>query len=152
MTSPSSVSAHLVRAQLVPELLVTDIHASLRFWCDLCGFGVAYDRMDEGFAYLDREGAQVMLEERGRGRNWVTAALETPLGRGVNFQINTTSIQPILVALAGAGWPLFMAPEQKWYRVGATETGVEQFLVQDPDGYLIRFAAGLRKPARAGGE
>ena len=152
MTSPSSDSAHLVRAQLVPELLVADIHASLRFWCDLCGFRVAYDRMDEGFAYLDREGAQVMLEERGRGRNWVTAALETPLGRGVNFQINTTSIQPILVALAGAGWPLFMAPEQKWYRVGPIETGVEQFLVQDPDGYLIRFGAGLRKPARAGGE
>ncbi len=34
-----------------------------------------------------------------------------------------------------------MAPEQKWYRAGAVETGVSQFLVQDPDGYLIRFSA-----------
>jgi hypothetical protein len=36
-----------------------------------------------------------------------------------------------------------MEPEQKWYRTGAVETGVHQFLVQDPDGYLIRFSAHL---------
>ena len=53
------------------------------------------------------------------------------------------SLQPILAALSGAGWPLFMEPEQKWYRVGDDETGVHQFLVQDPDGYLIRFSAPL---------
>ena len=29
--------------------------------------------------------------------------------------------------------PLFLQPETKWYRV------VRQFLVADPDGYLIRF-------------
>lgn len=145
MTSVPPITAPFVRARLVPELLVADIDASLRFWCGLCGFAVAYDRMDEGFAYLDREGAQVMLEERGRGRNWVTAPLDPPLGRGINFQIDTTSIQPILGALADAGWPLFMLPEQKWYRVGEIETGVEQFLVQDPDGYLIRFAAAMAR-------
>lgn len=130
-------------AQLVPELLVDDLGASLRFWRDLCGFAVAYERVDEGFAYLDRGGAQVMLEECGHGRNWVTGPLDPPLGRGVNFQIGVASIRPILAALETAAWPLFMAPERKWYRIGAGETGVEQFLVQDPDGYLIRFAAPL---------
>jgi hypothetical protein len=29
----------------------------------------------ERFAYLDLDGAQVMLEERARGRNWVTGPL-----------------------------------------------------------------------------
>lgn len=129
------------QARLVPELLVANIADSLRFWRDVCGFRVTYDRKDEGFAYLDLDGAQVMLEERGRGRNWITGPLETPLGRGINFQITVGSIQPILEALARAGWPLFMVPEQKWYRVGAVEAGVNQFLVQDPDGYLIRFSA-----------
>jgi catechol 2,3-dioxygenase-like lactoylglutathione lyase family enzyme len=128
-------------ARLVPELLVANINDSLRFWRDVCGFRVAFDRKDEGFAYLDLDGAQVMLEERGRGRNWITGPLEAPLGRGINFQIRVGSIQPILGALERAGWPLFMAPEQKWYRTGAVETGVSQFLVQDPDGYLIRFSA-----------
>jgi catechol 2,3-dioxygenase-like lactoylglutathione lyase family enzyme len=125
----------------VPELLVADVHASLRFWCDLCGFVVVYHRLDEGFAYLDREGAQVMLEERGRGRNWVTGALETPYGRGVNFQVGVRALGPILEALALARWPLFLAAEQKWYRKGNVEVGVHQVVVQDPDGYLVRFSA-----------
>jgi hypothetical protein len=29
--------------------------------------------------------------------------------------------------------------EEKWYRVNDQETGNKQFLVQDPDGYLLRF-------------
>ena len=130
-------------ARLVPELLVSDVTASLRFWRDLCGFGVAFERPGEGFAYLDRDGAQVMLEERGRGRNWMTGAMEAPFGRGINFQVGVREIEPILASLAAAGWPLFMAPEVKWYRTGDVETGVHQFLVQDPDGYLVRFSAGL---------
>ena len=134
-------SEQLVRAQLVPELLVTDIKASLRFWHTICGFEIAYERMDEGFVYLDLNGAQVMLEERGRGRNWITGELEKPLGRGINFQVTVASIEPILNELKKATWPIFMKPEQKWYRAGKMETGVEQFLVQDPDGYLIRFSA-----------
>ena len=128
-------------ARLVPELLVTNIAASLRFWCDLCGFTVLFDRPEERFAYLHREGSEVMLEERGRGRNWITAAMDPPFGRGVNFQIAVSDIQPILRALDQAAWPLFMAPERKWYRTGQVETGVDQFLIQDPDGYLIRFSA-----------
>src|SRR3954452_251831 len=143
MTSAPSTAADFTPARLVPELLVADVTESLRFWRDLCGFRIAYDRPEEGFAYLDLDGAQIMLEERGRTRNWVTGPLETPLGRGINFQIDVKSIHPILAALAGADWPLFMAPEQKWYRAGAVETGVDQFLVQDPDGYLIRFSARL---------
>jgi extradiol dioxygenase family protein len=52
------------RVKLTPELLVTNIDVSLRFWCDLLGFSVAYGRPEEGFAYLDLNGAQVMLEQR----------------------------------------------------------------------------------------
>jgi catechol 2,3-dioxygenase-like lactoylglutathione lyase family enzyme len=143
MTSEPTIAATFAR--LVPELLVTNINESLRFWRDVCGFQVAFDRPDEGFAYLDLDGAQVMLEERGRNRNWITGPLEIPLGRGINFQITVHSIQPIVEALSNAGWPLFMAPEQKWYRTGTVETGVHQFLVQDPDGYLIRFSSPLSK-------
>lgn len=137
MTEPSS------RAALVPELLVVDIGKSLRFWRDVCGFTVIFDRPDEGFAYLDLDGAQVMLDEIGKTRDWVTGPLESPFGRGINLMVRVPAVQPILAALARAGWPLFMEPEEKWYRTGAVESGVHQFLVQDPDGYLIRFSAAL---------
>lgn len=54
---------------LVPELLVTNVNASIEFWCRLCGFTIAYDRPEEGFAYISRGNAHLMLEERGVGRN-----------------------------------------------------------------------------------
>src|SRR5438067_674297 len=110
MTSESSGALNITWARLVPELLVADIRKSLRFWRDLCSFAVAFDRLDEGFAYLDLDGAQIMLEERGRSRKWVTGPLEIPLGRGVNFQITVPAIEPIVAALASAGCPLFMEP------------------------------------------
>ncbi len=124
---------------LVPELLVADIDASLAFWCNLCGFEVVYDRPEEGFAYIARGSAHVMLEQVGVGRNWVTAQLAPPLGRGINFQISVPDLTPILGALNEAGWPLFAELEERWYQVRSGRTGVVQFLVQDPDGYLIRM-------------
>ena len=68
-------------------------------------FQIAFDRLYEGFAYLDLDGAQVMLEERGRNRNWIAGPLETPFGRVVNFQITVKTIDPILASLNAANWP-----------------------------------------------
>lgn len=88
-----------------------------------------------------------MIEQAGIGRNWTPAELERPLGRGVNFQISVESINPLVRSLRDDGWALFMEPEAKWYRTDETEAGVIQFLVQDPDGYLIRFQSSLgRRP------
>jgi catechol 2,3-dioxygenase-like lactoylglutathione lyase family enzyme len=144
MTEPSTWAA------LVPELSVSDIGRSLQFWRDICGFAVLFDRPDEGFAYLDLDGAQIMLDEIGKTRDWVTGPLESPFGRGVNFQVRVPEIEPVVAALLRAGWPLFMDPEQKWYRAGEVETGVQQFLVQDPDGYLIRFSSWIgERPVEA---
>ncbi len=128
------------RPTLVPELLVSDLAPSLDFWCGLCGFAVLYDRPEEGFACIERDGARVMLDQRGMGREWIAAALEKPFGRGMNLEIAVESVAPLLEALCAAGWPLFLAPEEKRYRVGETELGVRQFIVQDPDGYLVRFS------------
>jgi catechol 2,3-dioxygenase-like lactoylglutathione lyase family enzyme len=127
---------------LVPELDVTDIAASLRFWCDLLGFEVAYDRPQAKFAYLQREGAQIMLCQINR--NWEVGGLERPFGRGVNFQIAASNIDPVVSALKAAGWPLYREPFETWYRLGdSVEGGSREFLVQDPDGYLVRFAQNI---------
>lgn len=129
------------RARMVPELMVKDLARSRQFWIDLCGFEVVYQRDEEGFVFLDREGAQFMLEEVRGDDGWITAPLEAPLGRGVNFEIKVKSIDALCRTLRDAGWPLYRAPEERWYRSGAVEIGVQQFLVQDPDGYLLRFSA-----------
>ena len=142
--SANDLPAGFVWANMVPELLVSDLDASLHFWCDLCRFSAAYERPEDRFAYLDRAGRQVMLEEvMAPGRRWVTGPLERPFGRGVNFQITLDDVSPILSGLKAAAWPLFLEPEEVWYRAGTREIGVRQFLVQDPDGYLVRFSQEL---------
>jgi catechol 2,3-dioxygenase-like lactoylglutathione lyase family enzyme len=127
---------------LVPELIVSDLGVSLRFWRDVLGFRVLYERPAEGFAYLARERAEVMLEVLGEN-SWTVGTMERPFGRGINLQIETESLTPLLDALAKVRWPLYRALEERWYPVGAMEAGQRQFVVQDPDGYLLRFAQSL---------
>lgn len=127
--------------EMVPELDVSELGASLRFWCGLLGFEVAYDRPAARFAYLVRGRIQVMLCERNG--NWEVGELSPPFGRGVNFQMTVPRLAPILEALAAAQWPLFRQPTEAWYRVGERERGQREFLVQDPDGYLLRFAENM---------
>ncbi|MGE7416387.1 bleomycin resistance protein [Methylobacterium tarhaniae] len=140
----------LTRAKLVPELVVADLATSLRFWIDLIGFRVAYDRPENSFAYLDLDGSQVMLDQYNpSARQWLTGPMERPLGRGINFQVEVAAVEPVLARLEAAGWPLFMAAEDAWYRAGEVEVGQRQFLVQDPDGYLLRLGASLgERPVR----
>jgi catechol 2,3-dioxygenase-like lactoylglutathione lyase family enzyme len=137
-------------ASLVPELIVSDLGRSLLFWRDLLGFRVAYERAAEGFAYLEMGEAQVMLSAQAGMDRWITGAMEQPFGRGINLQIEVEDIAAPLTRLRDAGRPLHFAPEEKWYRAGDVETGVRQFAVADPDGYLIRLRQSLgQRPAKA---
>ena len=124
---------------LVPELSVTDYEASRHFWCDLVGFSLRYERPEEGFGYLVLGNAHLMLDQINQGRTWATGALEPPLGRGINFEVQVENLDTVLRSIESAGWPIFVAPEEKWYRASDIEIGVRQFLVQDPDGYLLRL-------------
>jgi catechol 2,3-dioxygenase-like lactoylglutathione lyase family enzyme len=126
-------------ATMVPELDVTDLEASLGFWCGLLGFSVAYSRKDAGFAFVQRGTLQIML--CALNDEWKTAPLDRPFGRGVNFQMTVEALEPIVVALSAAGWPLYREVEEKSYKVGADWSVCKEFLVQDPDGYLLRFSA-----------
>ena len=124
-------------AKLVPELLVSDHAASLDFYVRIIGFCVRYDRPAEKFAYLDLGGAELMIEQETDF--WATAPRERPYGRGINLQIEVDDLAPILARLKAAGIPLFRPVEEAWYRAGQGYSGNRQFLVQDPDGYLLRM-------------
>lgn len=137
-------------AALVPELSVSNIEHSLKFWCEILGFIVLYERQEESFAYLELGEAQIMLEQRNpQDNSWETAPLEKPYGRGINFQLEVESVQSILTRLEQEKHSLFIPLEERWYGVGELEFGQKQFLVQDPDGYLVRLIEpiGERKKA-----
>lgn len=129
--------------KLIPELNISNFEKSLDFYTRVLGFSVAYQRAEEGFAFLTLGQAQIMIDAIGKGRTWKTGDFEHPLGRGINFQIEVASINPLLTNLKNNNVTLFLAVEEKWYRKNDTEVGNKQFLVQDPDGYLLRFTEDL---------
>lgn len=135
---------------LVPELSVSDVAVSLRFYTAVLGFRVEYHRPENRFAYLSYQGSQVMIDQ-AHG-TWETGPLERPYGRGVNFQFLVVDIAPLVEALRSEGYPLMDEPEERWYRTDDVVVGQREFLVMDPDGYLLRFAQSLGvRPLPVGG-
>ena len=126
---------------LVPELYCSDIATSLNFYCNILGFSIVYDRPEAKFAFIQREGVQLMIEElTDKDRKWLSGPLEQPFGRGANLQMTTTAIDTLYEKLRAQDIPFFMEIEEKWYRREHDTVGNRQFVVQDPDGYLLRFS------------
>jgi predicted enzyme related to lactoylglutathione lyase len=124
---------------MVPELTVTSLEESLGFYSTV-GFVVRFSRTDPPFAYLELGRAQLMLEQE-HVNGWSIQPLDRPLGRGINFQIEVPDAEALVERLKAIAVPLFRPIKDTWYRVSTQkEEGQREFLVQDPDGYLLRFA------------
>jgi catechol 2,3-dioxygenase-like lactoylglutathione lyase family enzyme len=143
-------------ASLVPELDVIDLARSLVFYVDVVGFTLVFERPAERFAYLAIDGAELMLQEAaGPGRRFRTAPLERPFGRGINLQILVPDVEVTHAAVLAAGLKPLIELEDRWYDVdvatpsgrwtsiGPMKAGNRQFVVADPDGYLLRFYTSL---------
>ena len=143
-------------APLVPELDVGDLDASLRFYVGVIGFTVVFQRPREHFAYLALERAELMLQDaNGPGRRFRTAHLERPFGRGINLQVAVRDVDGLYATVLAAGFEPVVPIEERWYDVdvitpsgrwtmsGATRAGNRQFVIADPDGYLLRFFTSL---------
>ena len=124
-------------AALVPELMVSDLPHSLYLYTRMFGFTLNYTR--PGFAYLSLGRAQWMLEQAHAEGAWLTGPLERPYGRGINFQIVHPELDALHERLRAEGYPLFAPLTTATYMEGDTPHTQRQLLVQDPDGYLLRF-------------
>lgn len=130
--------------QILPELDVFDLEESLQFYINLIGFNIAYDRKEDKFAFLQLENVQIMIQEIDNDNNkWETGKLEYPLGVGINFQIDVTNIDEIYSRLKKSKYKIFAEMEENWYRKDNILMGCREFLVQDPNGYLLRFSQDL---------
>lgn len=138
-----------MNARLIPELEVEDLDRSLEFYTGVIGFTLLYARPEERFVFLDLEGANLMLEQAaGPGRRFHSAPLEHPFGRGVNFQIEVANVDGLHARVLAQQRHVVVPMEQRWYRRNDHEIGNRQFVVADPDGYLLRFVTHLgQRPA-----
>lgn len=122
--------------KLIPELSVSDIEKSLKFYQTL-GFKIMYERKDDKFCFLELDGNQIMIEQIND--NWNVGVLKYPFGRGINISMSIDNVEEYYNKLIKLNIKIFKELKKSKYRVNDVIYEDIEFLLQDPDGYLLRF-------------
>lgn len=126
----------------IPELSVTNLENSLNFY-KTAGFKVEYDRLESKFAFISLDKIQFMLQEVSDNDKWDVAPLSYPFGNGINFQLEVENLDKIYNNFKNSDYKITFDTEENWYRQNNKLLGNKEFLIQDPDGYLLRFSEDL---------
>lgn len=121
---------------LIPELSVTDIEKSKEFYLNL-GFKIMYERKEDKFCFLYLENNQIMIEEINN--NWNVGEMKYPFGNGINISMTVSDIDSFYESIISKRIVLFRKIKTSKYRVDDIIYEDKEFLLQDPDGYLLRF-------------
>lgn len=124
--------------KMIPELSVTNLDKSLAFY-KTAGFVVEYDRPEDNFAFISFGEIQFMLQQVSVDDKWSVAPLAYPFGNGINFQLEVNNLSEIYDNFKVSGYEISFDIEENWYRQDGKLLGNKEFLIQDPDGYLLRF-------------
>ena len=122
---------------LIPELSVISIEASKYFYVNKLGFKIEYERKEDKFIFISFEGNQIMLEEINN--HWSVGKLEYPFGRGINFEMTVSNIDELYNRVKASNITIFKDLIISNYRKDNKTIIQKEFLIQDPDGYLLRF-------------
>ena len=126
--------------KLLPELSVTDIEKSREFYLSL-GFEIKYERPEDKFIFFEFQGSQIMIQQINEV--WSLGKLEYPFGRGINFCFDTTNIEKMYNKLKVKGMEMYLDLEVHEYRVDDEVSVEKEFIILDPDGYMLRFSESL---------
>ena len=123
--------------KMIPELSVFDIEQTKRFYNDL-GFKIEYERPEEKFVFMSFQDSQFMFEQI-HDNGWHIGELLYPLGRGINFSIAVDDIEGLYKLVKTLNMEIYRELNRSIYKVNGTEETQTEFLIQDPNGYLLRF-------------
>lgn len=127
--------------QIAPHLAVEDVDASLAFYRDGLGFTVASSRGEYGETFramLQRDGVTVVLQRNDLGDKAARLARHT--WGDVVLYVYCTNAQSEWADLKDRGVEVG--------DIDRTEDGMDEFVVRDPDGYVLVFGSDV--PAGAG--
>lgn len=128
--------------KIIPELSVTNLEKSLEFYRTL-GFKTEYERPENKFVFLSLGEIQFMIQEITDNDKWDIAPLIYPFGNGINFQLEIDNVEKIYNSIKENNYNIVFEIQENWYRQDDKLLGNKEFLVQDPDGYLLRFSEDL---------
>ena len=122
---------------LIPELSVFNILQTKNFYKEL-GFKIEYERQKEKFIFMSFQDSQFMFEQI-HDEGWNTGELIYPLGRGINFSIAVDDIENLYTLVKSKKLEIYKKLTKSAYLVNGIEEIQMEFLIQDPNGYLLRF-------------
>ncbi len=133
MSAASSGNEPLIA--VAPEYFVSDLSRSVRFWTEEIGCRVL--RQDANFAVLAFESAHIMLATAHSKAvaNWLDSG---PRGVGIHVRFMAEDLDALYRRLANSGVPIVSAIADRPY-------GLRDFIVADPDGFQLRFAAPIKR-------
>jgi len=70
---------------------------------------------------------------------WNVDTLEYPLGRGINFSIACSDVEQLYEVVKSNKIKIYRELKKTTYLCDGEEHIQKEFLIQDPDGYLLRF-------------
>ena len=121
----------------IPELSVFDIERTKKFYREL-GFKIEYERTEDKFVFMSFQDSQFMFEQI-HDDGWNIGELVYPLGRGINFSIAVDDIEELYKLVNNLNIELYRELTRNIYQVNGIEEMQIEFLIQDPNGYLLRF-------------
>jgi hypothetical protein len=92
----------------------------------------------------------IVQHDAGDEWSWTAGELVQPYGLGMNLEIEVEDVDALHDSCVRHGARVFLVMKEKWYQRDALLLGVRQFIVLDPDGYLLRLSQSLGTRAVTG--
>jgi catechol 2,3-dioxygenase-like lactoylglutathione lyase family enzyme len=121
--------------KLTPNLVVSNVERSIRFYRDVLGFTVTATVPDAApyvFASVQSGAVEIFLNAPEPAIAEYPAFKDRPLGGTLTMFIEVAGVRQAHETLKDRV-KIVMPLEHKWY-------GLTEFAFEDPDGYLITFA------------
>lgn len=120
---------------VTPNLIVRDIAASTRFYCDVLGFTVKQTVPGTApfvFVWLERDGVTVFLNDPAAVAKDIPEYAAPAFGGTATLFIAVDGVDALHAAVAPHA-PVVMSLRTQFY-------GMREFAIHDPDRHLITFA------------
>jgi lactoylglutathione lyase len=120
--------------KLTPNLVVSNVERSVAFYRDMLGFTLTATVPDASpfvFAIVQSGGVELFLNAPEPAIAEYPAFKDRPIGGTLTLYVEVHGIRSLYETLRSSV-PMVTGLEKKFY-------GVTEFVIQDPDGYLLTF-------------
>ena len=133
----------LSATKLTPNLIVSNVEASLRFYEDVLGFDRGMTVPEQSpfvFASVTSGPVDIFLNDRSTVTKESPQMANLAFGGGNTMFIEVKAVEAVHARIAPRV-KVVMSLRTQWY-------GMREFAVRDPDGYVITFAERVAEPPR----